>query len=156
MYSAPHPDDAKIKLGKADDKLRLIGGHLKNRHKSSDAGPGPIDYLLTKTMYPSYVKGRKTAKFRVGDSCDSCGSCADICPQGAISLQEGRPQWQDAQCQLCLACIQLCPRRAIQYGKGTAKRDRYVHPDYQGGDLAPRRSRLAVNDEKQREDEPRS
>lgn len=35
-----------------------------------------------------------------------------------------------------MACINYCPARAIQFGKHTAKRGRYHHPEVSAPDLA--------------------
>jgi NAD-dependent dihydropyrimidine dehydrogenase PreA subunit len=45
-----------------------------------------------------------------------------------IRMDDGRPVW-GKDCTQCLACINRCPVHAIQYGKGTAQRGRYYHPD---------------------------
>jgi len=35
----------------------------------------------------------------------------------------------------CLACIQWCPAEAIQYGKNTAAKKRYHHPEIKLSDM---------------------
>lgn len=60
--------------------------------------------------------------------CTSCGICEKICPAQNIKLVSGKPVWQH-RCEQCFACIQWCPDEAIQYGKGTAKKKRYHHPE---------------------------
>lgn len=60
--------------------------------------------------------------------CNQCGICEKICPANNISLVNGKPAWQH-RCEQCFACIQWCPEEAIQYGKGTARKKRYHHPE---------------------------
>ncbi|HEX3022110.1 MAG TPA: EFR1 family ferrodoxin [Lachnospiraceae bacterium] len=84
--------------------------------------------LYTKSLYFLYRRGRKTKRFYADSNCVSCGLCARICPQKAIKMDQGKPQWTKKQCVQCLACIHRCPSAAIQYGKGTRKRNRYVNP----------------------------
>ena len=36
---------------------------------------------------------RRTAHFRVEDSCIGCGLCARKCPVQAIRMENGRPVW---------------------------------------------------------------
>jgi len=69
----------------------------------------------------------QTKSFSVDDTCTGCGICEEICPVHTIKVT-GKPVWGKA-CTQCLGCINRCPVRAIQYGKGTAKKGRYYHPD---------------------------
>lgn len=49
----------------------------------------------------------------ITDECAACGSCVDVCPEGAIS--EGDPIYvidQD-KCSDCTACVDECPTEAI-------------------------------------------
>lgn len=69
-----------------------------------------------------------TKQFSVDDKCTGCGICEKICPVQTIRLDDGRPVW-GKECTQCLACINRCPVHAIQYGKGTARKGRYHHPD---------------------------
>lgn len=50
--------------------------------------------------------------------CSACGNCVEVCPFGAIELQEGR--WgkaahvNPAQCKGCGCCVASCPSGAMQ------------------------------------------
>ncbi len=72
--------------------------------------------------------------FFADEACTSCGTCEDICPVNNINIVEGKPQWLH-ECQQCLACINYCPEESIQYGKNTAGRPRYHHPEITVKDL---------------------
>ncbi|MBN1347367.1 MAG: 4Fe-4S binding protein [Phycisphaerae bacterium] len=50
----------------------------------------------------------------ITDECITCGTCADVCPEGAIS--EGDEVYTiDAQkCTDCATCVDECPVSAIQ------------------------------------------
>ena len=52
-----------------------------------------------------------------------------ITEEEVIRMKEGRPVWVKPHCSHCSGCINRCPAKAIQFGKKTAARRRYVHPD---------------------------
>jgi heterodisulfide reductase subunit A len=51
-------------------------------------------------------------------SCSACGNCVEVCPFGAIELQEGRfgraAHVNPAQCKGCGCCVASCPSGAMQ------------------------------------------
>ncbi len=50
-------------------------------------------------------------------NCSACGSCALICPSGAITLDHQEPfrlvNFQTARCIDCNLCVALCPEKAL-------------------------------------------
>lgn len=70
----------------------------------------------------------RTKQFFADKTCNGCGICEKACPLHTIRMQEGKPVWGEA-CTQCLGCINRCPEKAIQYGKRTAGKGRYHHPD---------------------------
>ena len=54
----------------------------------------------------------------VTDDCHACGVCLEVCPRGAIRIEDsgGRPKAgiTPASCDLCLACLEVCPVEAIK------------------------------------------
>ncbi len=47
------------------------------------------------------------------DLCLGCGLCAQICPQGAISVLWGQAEIDQSKCNSCCLCIELCPQGTI-------------------------------------------
>ncbi len=117
------------KLELTDQKLIEINATIKNRVRGVfHTKPGTMAGLKSRLIHPFFTsQARGTKKFFATDACTRCGLCVEVCPVHTISLFD-KPVWGD-QCTRCLACINRCPEEAIQYGKGTKKRGRYVHPD---------------------------
>ncbi|MCD8154277.1 MAG: glycyl-radical enzyme activating protein [Clostridiales bacterium] len=42
------------------------------------------------------------------DRCRGCGMCARVCPHGAVSMKEGRPELLETLCQTCGVCVEEC------------------------------------------------
>lgn len=43
------------------------------------------------------------------EKCTGCGTCAAVCPNHAITMEEGRPVLDKAACTLCGKCENFCP-----------------------------------------------
>ncbi len=125
---------------KASEKVAYIAEVIRNNQREIKRDSiffWPISTLINNR----WLRGvsSKDEKFYADDNCTSCGICEKICPVDNIKLSEDRPRWQH-RCQRCLACIHFCPEQAIQYGKKTAKRKRYHHPDIKMKDIANQKS----------------
>jgi len=46
------------------------------------------------------------------ERCTGCGACADACPAGAVSLEDGTAAADRSLCTGCGACIEVCPSQA--------------------------------------------
>ena len=53
--------------------------------------------------------------FKATKSCAGCGACAKLCPQGNITMKDGKPKFARA-CVGCMACAFGCPKDAIKTG----------------------------------------
>jgi len=71
---------------------------------------------LARTVTPD-VLGRFRSvgwKAEIGESCNGCGTCLDLCPVHAVSLDRGRAAVQEDRCLGCGLCASACPQSAIQ------------------------------------------
>ncbi|MDR0454470.1 MAG: 4Fe-4S binding protein [Deferribacteraceae bacterium] len=49
----------------------------------------------------------------INEDCINCGSCEDICPNGAISSGDDQYEIDAEQCTDCGSCCDVCPVDAI-------------------------------------------
>jgi len=56
--------------------------------------------------------GRKAVAVIDSENCTGCGICADVCPAGAIEVNE-QAVVNDEACTGCAACVSECPNGAI-------------------------------------------
>lgn len=62
--------------------------------------------------------------------CTGCGSCVENCPQGAISLRDGKAYIEKKLCKECGSCWELCPNNAIcEVETPAAVQRRNLRPD---------------------------
>jgi ferredoxin len=54
--------------------------------------------------------------------CSGCGICADICPNGAITLVGGQPSIGGDACTGCRECVAECPTGALAWVGARAPR----------------------------------
>jgi len=66
------------------------------------------------------VKGAVRPEFDPAD-CESCGSCAEACPDNAISMDSGLPWFNMEACQGCKSCMRSCPRQCIELSSSSLK-----------------------------------
>lgn len=49
----------------------------------------------------------------IEERCIGCGTCATVCPTGAISVREGKAMVDEQLCTACEACVAACPQQAL-------------------------------------------
>ena len=118
------------------DKIKVISEVINKKEiKAPEQGPALQNFFLSalyKLGSPRIPQMDKS--FWVDGKCTGCGICEKICPAHNIVMKKGNPVWQH-RCEQCLACIQWCPAEAIQYGKKTAAKKRYHHPEVKISDI---------------------
>lgn len=114
----PVPDeklsDALVRKGVK--KAKHLADIIKGGHPILMTGYSKMDKIksgvVNACFYPLIVGD---LFFRVGNDCNSCGTCQKVCPLNNISLENGRPKWH-RNCTHCMACIARCPQQCIEYG----------------------------------------
>ena len=119
------PENAKLKIDKADDLLKRNITRLINKEHFSEMVVGSLAWLKTYLVNPGFNRSATDdSKYCVTEACIHCGKCVETCPLKNISLEEGRPKWH-GHCTMCMGCYHHCPVNAIQYGKATVGKGQY-------------------------------
>ena len=124
FYDIDSPEKMEKTMDAATKELASIKQAIDRREGNVIKGSP----ALGKLGLAAYHACMSTKPFRADEKCVGCGKCASICPAGAISMVDGRPDWTKKKCLKCCGCINRCPVSAIQYGKKTIYRGRYVNP----------------------------
>lgn len=123
------PDDLqRSKLENAVGRVDEVASAISAREHVIDVVTGKYSWLKSCVIRSVFLRTFMSDRpfFADDELCDSCGTCAAVCPMHNIILgSDGRPHWH-GNCAMCLSCIHHCPHRAIQYGKITRKKGRYL------------------------------
>jgi len=116
-------------IEKAGNEIERLSPLIAGGEKIECKKIGSVEYSVTRWVRDIYYKNfMKTKKFRVTETCISCGKCVKVCPLSNISIKDGKPSW-GTNCTHCMACINQCPKDAIEYGKGSVGKPRYKGPE---------------------------
>lgn len=127
LYDPCTKEKARKFLSHSDKELDGVCEDISTLAKGRKGSvQGAAKSLVVPLLYNFF---RTTGKFHADQNCTSCGLCANVCPDEAIVIKNGKPEWIKNKCQHCTACINRCPAKAIQYGKNTAERNRYNYWD---------------------------
>ena len=124
FYDIDSPEKLSGQLQAAEQALASIREAVRQRRPNRVTGSA----AAAKAGLAAYHLCQSTKKYWADDRCVHCGKCAEICPVGAIRMENGAPVWVKSRCLKCCGCINRCPAGAIQYGSKTASRGRYVNP----------------------------
>lgn len=138
-------------------KIEIICQCITNRKKSKYKIMKSLFNLLMTPMYlmlrrsylialKKYSKEPKDTNLRyfelmpltdksiyADEKCNSCGTCAKVCPVQNIKMIENKPVWQH-HCEMCFACDEWCPIKAIHHW-GRTEGIKYHHPNVDISDM---------------------
>jgi uncharacterized Fe-S center protein len=85
-----------------------FGGAIKNI--AMGCVDGPTRRKIHRLMDSTFVWD--------SDKCTRCLLCRDNCPNGAITLKDGKIAIFDHHCKYCMHCVLACPNKAITIDQG--------------------------------------
>lgn len=102
------PEVATARPDATDAALLARFAGAVEQYAATLASPAEADFTAPGEFPYRKEIVRANAAPRADDSCTRCGSCAAVCPTGAIPADapEGA---DDAACIRCMACIKACP-----------------------------------------------
>ena len=130
--SYPMLEKAEVedRILKSYEKIASVVEDIKAGRKLTARHIFLFETIVTVPFNPVWCKYKLLAKdFYSTDKCISCGKCAKLCPLDNITLEQGKPVWND-NCTHCMACIGNCPTQAIEYGTITRGKEQYNFGKY--------------------------
>jgi ferredoxin len=67
---------------------------------------------IPKGLFTQKIKPKK--RLFISTFCEGCGTCVKICPNNALSLENGKAVVNHKLCLLCGYCNPVCPEFAIR------------------------------------------
>ena len=99
---------------KRQAKLREFAASAAEKLRLASA-PDELGILSVPGNFPYCKPASVPVHPRTSKACIQCGTCASICPTGAVPLENGRITKREL-CISCTACIQACPVDARSFG----------------------------------------
>ena len=125
--------DAESAQKRSEEFAAKVAEDVKAEVKTEKAPPKAHANVLEHAVWPDLCR-KKGQSLNANDNCVLCGTCAKVCPADNIRYRENAVIFSD-KCISCCACVQYCPQEAINFGKSTAKRERYHNANVTVDDL---------------------
>lgn len=129
-FHVDRPAHRADKLRNAPGRMHKINEQVLKRVSGQyDVQEGKWPWAKTRLIQPLFQRFLIDDRpFYANEKCSGCALCERFCPAGNIRLADDRPVWLH-HCTMCLACFHHCPENAIAYGRQTAGKEQYLHPE---------------------------
>lgn len=112
----------------ADARIEKVGKEIRDERKYPKEGLSFFAHLVGLFGQRLWFYGKTkdySTKLKINDDCVGCGLCAENCPMGNLTIQNGKAL-SNNRCAMCYRCISLCPKKAITLlGKEVYEQCRY-------------------------------
>ncbi len=125
MYAGGRPDEVDSK------ELDVFGKAIMEKVAAGDT------IALTLPGNRPYKQAGTGPFPEANDNCKDCGTCAELCPAGAISIDNLRVT-DKGLCIGCMRCVTVCPQHAREIGKALPYLEERLRPlcsDRKGNEL---------------------
>ena len=114
------------KLAALPGRMQSIRRAILDRRHVVDVCRGAFPSFKSGALRHFFIKHLMSpTRFKVGEGCTGCRTCANVCPQSNIDFDGcNRPVYGN-DCVMCLACLHACPHTAIEWGWFTKGKQRY-------------------------------
>jgi len=76
--------------------------------------PGWLGRVLPRRLTARVLDWYTEARPRLRpENCQLCGACVEACPAGALSLRDGRLDFEAGRCIECYCCLEQCPSQGL-------------------------------------------
>ena len=119
-------EDLPIANGRPDrldvQRARDFGARIKAKVAALPSADAALDLEIPgRFPYEGGARAMTVAPVTRENTCTVCGTCAEVCPTVAISV-DGRVATEVELCIRCCACIKNCPTGARVWEDGTMKK----------------------------------
>jgi len=108
----PSEQAVENNIKRAETQIPAIAEKINNREENDPTNS--YSKLLNTVVGRFNSTFRKHPKFRVDNSCTSCGICAQVCPVDNIVLDENGTPIRSDKCEGCYACVHWCPTHSVR------------------------------------------
>lgn len=129
LLAVPPADKIKAIIEKADARIRDIAAELLDG-KFKIPARKPFTAIAFR-RYLSRCSAPGVPMVHSTDSCTGCGHCEAVCPNDAITMRSGRPEFS-SNCENCLGCYHFCPVHAIELNRKPLKGYTYYSSEFTG------------------------
>lgn len=119
-FIAQHSIFAKVASGRPNDNDKAVAINfgqdvVKRISNLNENDLANLPDVKVKGNYPYKVTKKIPLSPKASRKCDACGTCARMCPVGAIDKNAPR-KTDRKRCIACARCITVCPQRARRFG----------------------------------------
>ena len=86
--------------------IRTLLARIQQKHRT-------VEYPDNDPVLPDWFRG--VPEIDQSKCADDCAICQKICPTGAITVEQGKVQFDLGRCLFCGDCALACPNRAIAF-----------------------------------------